>query len=1005
MSHVSTLFERVVGELGYAEANGIVRRGETPSSGPRAMVLHRIERHLPQIQAVYFAEDDPLVYFSERDEFQRPQLAEIHRKVWNDSRVPVVFAIDRSHVRIYNAWAKPVRGDEDPDDSTDRLLRKLETASVRLENLREFHRSRMDTGAYVTDLGGRFDASTRCDQTLLANLEETYQQLTSTKPKLPPDIAHRLLIRSILLLHLEHRGRLGPWVYGKYVPGAKTLTDVYDADRDAAFRLFDRTARKFNGDLLPVDATEQSVQTHHLNRLAELLRGDVDLKSGQLTLWPLYDFSVIPIQLVSSLWERLLHLGDPEKARKTGAYYTPFPLVEMMLNEVLPWPRPDDTPLQALPSVIDPACGSGVFLVEAFRRLAAHWRHRHRRRRLRCEDLEAIVTEHIHGIDSEETGLAVKVAAFSLYLAMLDELDADAPLRFPKLTASRGAAPPNVIQGCAFRQQEQAPREFDLVVGNPPWRRGRLPERIQSYCDRTGHPVAGEISQAFLWLAGDLSPHGQVAMLGPSKWLFNREGPDVEFRRAFFASNHVDAVINLSALVGGANRLFNANAPATVVVFRRARTRVPSPAILYCAPRPAPRPGLPTALVIDAADIKWLPRDEAETQDDIWKVMYVGGWRDLALVRRLRRHRGTLGKFERSRRSRGWKSGRGFQPNGEKTSETDATARYILEIPYVTGDALSKYIADPFDPSITWTEDSFKRTGPREIYQGPHVLFKRAIEDCRVFATYASEACSFPDKVMGIGAPEQHSRVLKALTAFINSSLASYYLFATTSSWGVDRRWLNKGEILTLPSWLLESTDTVVELARLLDDYASARSTGARNRVVDEIDSVVFDAFEVSAGERVLVRDMLGTSVDFVHRRRDSRGLKPPSTRDLERYAIAFAGVFGQVVSASGEKVTWTVYDGTTPLRVVSFVISSSKRGGRISSSRTLSDVLCQLDSQLREREGINLYRRRHVRVFEDRAVHIVKPAELRFWTESAAFHDADEVIAQTLAGDNGGAA
>jgi len=68
-------------------------------------------------------------------------------------------------------------------------------------------------------------------------------------------------------------------------------------------------------------------------------------------------------------------------------------------------------------------------------------------------------------------------------------------------------------------------------------------------------------------------------------------------------------------------------------------------------------------------------------------------------------------------------------------------------------------------------------------------------------------------------------------------------------------------------------------------------------------------------------------------------------------------------------------------------------------------DVLTELDARLWNREGVNLYRRRHVRVFEDRTVHIVKPAELRFWTQSAAFHDADEVLAQTLAGDDHGAA
>ena len=196
---------------------------------------------------------------------------------------------------------------------------------------------------------------------------------------------------------------------------------------------------------------------------------------------------------------------------------------------------------------------------------------------------------------------------------------------------------------------------------------------------RRGHAVAGEIAQAFLWLAGDLAPHGQVALLGPSKWLFNREGPDVEFRQQFFRRNHVEAIINLSALVSGDHRLFNANSPATAVVYRRQRPDPPSPSILYCVPRPARRGSTPMALVIDAGDVKWLPREAAESAQHIWKAMYVASWRDYRLLQRLWSQEATLADFEKQHRKRGWRSGRGFQPNGDKNSGNDETAKVIFD--------------------------------------------------------------------------------------------------------------------------------------------------------------------------------------------------------------------------------------------------------------------------------------------------------------------------------------
>jgi hypothetical protein len=86
---------------------------------------------------------------------------------------------------------------------------------------------------------------------------------------------------------------------------------------------------------------------------------------------------------------------------------------------------------------------------------------------------------------------------------------------------------------------------------------------------------------------------------------------------------------------------------------------------------------------------------------------------------------------------------------------------------------------------------------------------------------------------------------------------------------------------------------------------------------------------------------------------------------------------------------------------VVSFRIEDG-RGGRNSvtaaADERITQVLDSLSSRVWQREGINLYRRRHLRIFEDRVLHIVKPAERRFWTRSAAYSDADETLAQVLA-------
>ena len=98
---------------------------------------------------------------------------------------------------------------------------------------------------------------------------------------------------------------------------ARTLTDVY-SDRDATYRLFEHVASRYNGELLPVDPAEVDVTESHLSRLRGFLDGTTDLPSGQHSFWPLYDFSVIPIQLISSVYERLLHKRAQKKLGKAA---------------------------------------------------------------------------------------------------------------------------------------------------------------------------------------------------------------------------------------------------------------------------------------------------------------------------------------------------------------------------------------------------------------------------------------------------------------------------------------------------------------------------------------------------------------------------------------------------------------------------------------------------------------------------------------------------------------
>lgn len=194
----------------------------------------------------------------------------------------------------------------------------------------------------------------------------------------------------------------------------------------------------FRGDSLPFLS-----QAHLGNEaLYDALRslGEVELNRR---LWPI-DWATVEADELGSVYEGLLEYepeGDlalgtfrlnlaPGNARKrTGSYYTPSELVDALLDEalepVLDRAEASPDPQAALLAlrIVDPACGSGHFLVAVGRRLAL------RLARVRAGGVEPSRAEVLHalrevvgrclyGVDLEPT--AVELCKVALWLEALE---------------------------------------------------------------------------------------------------------------------------------------------------------------------------------------------------------------------------------------------------------------------------------------------------------------------------------------------------------------------------------------------------------------------------------------------------------------------------------------------------------------------------------------------------------------------------------------------------------
>ena len=98
------------------------------------------------------------------------------------------------------------------------------------------------------------------------------------------------------------------------------------------------------------------------------LNGEKIKGQKELFFWA-YNFEWLPIELLSSIYEDFYHspISSSEFSKESGTYYTPTVLVDFCLNRTLTENR-----LKTNPRILDPACGSGIFLVQAFKRIVLY---------------------------------------------------------------------------------------------------------------------------------------------------------------------------------------------------------------------------------------------------------------------------------------------------------------------------------------------------------------------------------------------------------------------------------------------------------------------------------------------------------------------------------------------------------------------------------------------------------------------------------------------------------
>ncbi len=964
-----TELEAVTERLGYRSSD-LVTNASTTLSPEREQLWHEVQERFG-IDAVFFQGGIPVVYFKwvPSDEVAE----QLHRRLWNHDQVPLLVVVTPREVRIYDCFSPPSTPNEPP---------KALLASIALAaNIQDWERTLepysrqhvMSNGHLASP--AKSGRSTRVDRYLLHNLEAVRQRLLSSG--LAERYVNTLLGRSIMIRYLEDRGILRP-AYIRQFGSADSYLNLLSVSRAASYELFRELNAKFNGDMFEVTADEHaSVQSEHLQELSSFFSG-THLATGQSYFWA-YDFESIPIDLISAIYEDFLREGR----KSSGAYYTPPEIVRFVVGQTMPIDA-------ELSSVFDPACGSGVFLVEAFRRIVFNWRRQHNFERPDFATLRNLLTSHIFGVDINPE--AIRVAAFSCYLAMLDLVEPKSVwhhARFPSLVGTNLFAMDFFDRAADFND-----RRYDLIIGNPPWR-SALGPLAETYVKETGRPIGDrQLAQAFAWRAMDLlSRDGRLGLLLPSKsFLYNSSSRNNLFRKAFFKEAQLDQVVDFSLFH---QDLFEDSQGPMAAVFCRTRaegTSTEAHAVTYYGPHPSPLAKSVAGVVVAGDEIKSLASQATQMKPFAWKVCLWGTPRDLAFITRLREEFLSL---QTVAEKRGWILHEGLQKKGTGRMH----APELNELPFIPVEALEPFRAVA-DMSLRVGQVDFHRTADLAIYKAPHLLIRRGpIRRRKVAAAYLENDAVFTHSVVGLAATPMDSSWLRGLSALLNSSFAQYYLFLTSVSWGIERGEIELQDYRGFP---LPDFGSAPELfVRLIHVEERCRRHGSTGDDMKELDDIVYSLYGLAKSERQLVDDVIRFGIEQYAARAPSEPYRPPEPNELEMYARSVIEVLSATVGSSDSRLTGTVYDGNAPYRVVSINIEAQRGEAgspiRVSSNTDLDSLLRTLDPPQDEARAVGLWLRRNSTILFRDSVHIIKPAELRFWSKSVAYNDADLVVRDVL--------
>jgi hypothetical protein len=563
-----------------------------------------------------------------------------HKEIWSSCEVASFFIIDRETIRIFDS-RNPVEVSDDSLKST-----PIETINILTDiniAMKKYNAQYFDNGSFWENANTKnyFLNSKVASERLIKGLRDIRNTLYKKK-SLGEGLIDKLLIICILIKYLEETGidrninKNYAHAFFEEKTGSKYLEDIIRNNKLG--NLLSALSDHFNGGIFNIDDTfKNELASTDISELASFFEANY---KNNLFGWKEYSFEHIPVELISNFYEEFIPKNSTQPSenskKNTGAVYTPSFLVNLLVDECLTL-----NDLNEKVKLIDPACGSGIFLVIAYKRLIQRWRIKNKEQDKLANTnpniLNEILTDCIFGIDINSN--SVNLTIFSLQLALCSMLTPKqiwTELQFTDLQKNK-----NIIHKDFFEYliDKDTANDFDLVIGNPPFKRSVLSGKSYKYYNdllegkfqiKFANP---EEEFSFLFLEKSMhllsSKKGKLCLILPSGPLLYTDN-SIKFRKTLFEQYNISQIIDFTFL---RRVLFQATV-ASLAIFIDYALPFDSP-VVHITARRTKQSKERFYFEFDHYDFYKIPKELVNNKINIWKCNLLGGYRVYDIIEKM----------------------------------------------------------------------------------------------------------------------------------------------------------------------------------------------------------------------------------------------------------------------------------------------------------------------------------------------------------------------------------